>query len=173
MTHGGPAGNRIGLPSNSSVLRHSSLLSRREICFDGISTVCSDGPSSCGNVSSAPRYYCAPSLHMLHERVTGKLFLVLFFLYIILILCFHACVCRDSAIKMLPRNLSLPTRRMLLASFFMYSIYHPSRYLSGSHLLASCSSCHPTCILIFFLFHLLPWLPIVYKVVLPNPHCFT
>nr|GLL26609.1 protease Do-like 8, chloroplastic isoform X2 [Ipomoea trifida] len=107
MAHGGPAGNgpclygvgtRIRLPSNTSVLRHSSLFSRREICFDGVSTVCSESPSNCDTVSSTP-------------RDSGD-------------------NCK-SLIKMLQRNLPLPTRRMLLASFFMYSIYHPSRYLSA------------------------------------------
>ncbi|CAH9067844.1 unnamed protein product [Cuscuta europaea] len=61
LTHGWPGGscpslygheNRIGTPSSSSDRRHSSLFRRREICFDGISTVCSDSPSPCDAVSS-------------------------------------------------------------------------------------------------------------------------
>ncbi|XP_016559044.2 protease Do-like 8, chloroplastic [Capsicum annuum] len=83
------------------ILKNSLFLGRRELCFDSISSACSADPISSPPSTSA---FTAP-------RGGGSN--------------------GNSLIEKLRKSFPLATRRMLLTSFFMYSCYHPSRYLSA------------------------------------------
>ncbi|KAM3361376.1 protease Do-like 8, chloroplastic [Capsicum galapagoense] len=83
------------------ILKNSLFLGRRELCFDSISSACSADPTSSPPSTSA---FTTP-------RSGGSN--------------------GNSLIEKLRKSFPLATRRMLLTSFFMYSCYHPSRYLSA------------------------------------------
>ncbi|PHT89674.1 Protease Do-like 8, chloroplastic [Capsicum annuum] len=83
------------------ILKNSLFLGRRELCFDSISSACSADPISSPPSTSA---FTTP-------RSGGSN--------------------GNSLIEKLRKSFPLATRRMLLTSFFMYSCYHPSRYLSA------------------------------------------
>ncbi|CAK9178943.1 unnamed protein product [Ilex paraguariensis] len=78
------------------------FLGRRELCFDSISSVCSDDSSSSDVASSRPT----------STQRTG-------------------CEDRKGLGEVIQKFLPHTSRRVLFANIFIYSCYHPSRYLSA------------------------------------------
>nr|XP_012568074.1 protease Do-like 8, chloroplastic [Cicer arietinum] len=78
-------------------------LSRREVCFDGISSVCSNSPNDAVSF---------PQPNFNSRTVEDQT--------------------QDSG-AMLKKIIVSPTRRVLMASLTMFSCFCSSRYLSGPH----------------------------------------
>ncbi|XP_019258553.1 PREDICTED: protease Do-like 8, chloroplastic isoform X2 [Nicotiana attenuata] len=86
------------------ITNNSVYLGRRELCFDSISSACSADPSTPHSISPPPSTASTP-------RGSGDN--------------------GTPLVEQLRKSFPSATRRMLLTSFFMYSCYHPSRYLSA------------------------------------------
>uniref|UniRef100_A0A5B7A776 PDZ domain-containing protein n=1 Tax=Davidia involucrata TaxID=16924 RepID=A0A5B7A776_DAVIN len=101
--------HRIGVPVTVTTPRP---LGRRELCFDGISSVCSsqsethhdDSSNNAVSSLSTSTPTSIPRSGQDHGKDLGEV---------------------------LQKNFPFTTRRMLFASLIMYSCYHPSRYLSA------------------------------------------
>ncbi|XP_027076250.2 protease Do-like 8, chloroplastic [Coffea arabica] len=90
----------------------TSFLGRRELCFDGISSICcSDQPSSddaaMASASSDPQTPNSPAV----KTEQGQ--------------------CKDLSGRLVGKIFPVTTRRTLFASLSMYLGYHPSRYFSA------------------------------------------
>ncbi|XP_071913673.1 protease Do-like 8, chloroplastic isoform X2 [Coffea arabica] len=90
----------------------TSFLGRRELCFDGISSICcSDQPSSddaaMASASSDPQTPNSPAVKTEHGQ------------------------CKDLSGRLVGKIFPVTTRRTLFASLSMYLGYHPSRYFSA------------------------------------------
>ncbi|KAL3526514.1 hypothetical protein ACH5RR_011170 [Cinchona calisaya] len=88
----------------------SSLLGRRELCFDGISSICCSDHRTVNDAVSSSDPPIPSRTPLRVPRTEGH--------------------CKDLG-GLVGKDFLFTTRRTLLASLFMYLGYHPSRYLSA------------------------------------------
>ncbi|KAG4958751.1 hypothetical protein JHK87_035384 [Glycine soja] len=125
----------LGVPTHSHRGRRSSVLSRREICFDGMSSVCSNDAVSPISISRFPPSHYAPPLYLQTEISIKKLQLGADKLSRKLGWEQNCTVqVQDETLDfgaMLRKIVLSPTRRVLVVSLTMYSCLCSSRFLSA------------------------------------------